>query len=515
MATQPNIEDFASVLNIPSARRAARNARDSSAPQIEQFGAPPGRPVATSEARRLAAEAVSANAIIHARLLAARDEVVGDPDYATLQARWDDAASRIVGDGLDRISHRGLRERVQTDLVPTLAKERAAIANHASRSAAGQHAANRDTMLRNLLQRQSSDRNDALLGGGTDAYHAMIDDAVGRGYLSADEALAEKRRGALALCEGECAAMARRDPVRATRELQGEADGHPLLAHLAPESKDALIRQAHLRLVAIGLDADLADMRQQQRERRASDEAESAIVADLFGDSPSVTANAILDNTALSEDARQRMLGAVARQNQPEPDAQVSQATTLALLDRIRRPNGDAQKITGIGPLVEAYNRGELSRADLRFAAKQLADARTPEGELLAHHWQGYIRDLEIDALAKSPHESSSAEHGAPEDNTTEAADRPGKPGETDIDDSQPNAPAAPSAETLDPLIQISANIARSWLYGLERDVDHRINRYRRDGKDPLDLFDPAKPDYVGKSAAMSMPQRNSLSSTA
>ena len=393
MATQPNIDDFAGLLNIPSARRPPRNAPDSgSAPRSDEFGAPVDPPAvghraasagANGKARRLAAEAVNANAIIHARLLAARDEVAGDPDYATLRARWDDAARRIVDDGLDRISHQGLRERVQRDLLPTLAKERADIAGQAWRAGVEQQAAHRDTVLRNLLQRQSLDANDALLGGGIDAYQAMIDDAVGRGYLSADAALAEKRRAALALCEGAYAAMARRDPARALRELRGEADGNPLLAHLPQERKDDLIRQAELRQTSNAIDVDVANRRQQEEARRGSDEAEAAVVADLIGDSPSVTANAILDNTVLSEEARQRLLGAVARQNQGEPGASFSQATTLDLLDRIRRPEGDAEKITGIGPLVEAYNRGKLTRADFHSAAKQLANASMPGGATL------------------------------------------------------------------------------------------------------------------------------------
>ena len=99
-------------------------------------------------------------------------------------------------------------------------------------------------------------------------------------------------------------------------------------------------------------------LRDRQQELRVSDEAEAAIVADLFGDSPSQTPGSVLD-------------------------ASVSQATTLDLLDRIRRPEGDAEKITGIGPLVEAYDRGELSRADFHSVAKQLANAGTTEGATL------------------------------------------------------------------------------------------------------------------------------------
>jgi hypothetical protein len=36
-------------------------------------------------------------------------------------------------------------------------------------------------------------------------------------------------------------------------------------------------------------------------------------------------------------------------------------------------------------------------------------------------------------------------------------------------------------------------------LYKLERDIDRKIERYRRDGKDPHDLFDPSKPDYSAR----------------
>jgi hypothetical protein len=246
-----------------------------------------------------------------------------------------------------------LRDHVGAELAVPLAQERTAIAAQAFRGAATNHAANRDAMLRNLVQRATLDPNDTLLGGGVETYHAMIDDAVARGYLTADDALAEKRRGALALCEGTYAAMARRDPQRALRELHGEADGHPLLVHLPQDRKDALIHKARQRKDANQTDAELGMLRQHQNERHAFDQAEASVVADLAGDAPSVTANAILDNAVLSSEARQRLLGAAARQNESEPAASVSQATTLGLLDRIRRPQGDAARINTIGPIVD------------------------------------------------------------------------------------------------------------------------------------------------------------------
>jgi hypothetical protein len=47
--------------------------------------------------------------------------------------------------------------------------------------------------------------------------------------------------------------------------------------------------------------------------------------------------------------------------------------------------------------------------------------------------------------------------------------------------------------------------------YDLERDLDYRIDRHRKAGKDPLDLFDPSKPDYVGKPEAVEVYRRTTL----
>ena len=54
--------------------------------------------------------------------------------------------------------------------------------------------------------------------------------------------------------------------------------------------------------------------------------------AQSFKEGAWVTANAILNNAALSPEARRRLLDAAARQNEPEPAAEVSRGTTLALL---------------------------------------------------------------------------------------------------------------------------------------------------------------------------------------
>jgi hypothetical protein len=50
-----------------------------------------------------------------------------------------------------------------------------------------------------------------------------------------------------------------------------------------------------------------------------------------------------------------------------------------------------------------------------------------------------------------------------------------------------------------------TANIpGLSQLYDLERDLDERIARRRKEGKNPFDLLDPSKPEYVGTAEALS-----------
>jgi hypothetical protein len=393
MAQMPTPEELSARLRMPGSRPAARKASPEArgAPQMAEDGARRGPSsagvsdaAAKAEQRRRVSEAMNANALIHARLIGTRERYANDADFATVQQRWEDDDDRILEDGLGRISHDGLRDHVARNLAPALAYERAAMQDKASRGAAQSHAVNRDAMLLNLVQRRGLDPNDMLLGGGIDAYHMMIDDAAARGYLSADDALAEKRRGALALCEGTYVAMARRDPGRAIRELQGAVDGHPLLVHLPQERKDALIGAARQRQAANAIDAGLAAQRQEEQAKRTSDDAEAAIVNDLVGDQPSTTANTVLDNAALSADARQRLLGAVEHRRHPEPITRTSNATALGLLDRIRRVSDEPQRIASLARLVIAYNEGRLSRSDLQYVTRQLAEAGTPEGQSLA-----------------------------------------------------------------------------------------------------------------------------------
>jgi len=327
------------------------------------------------ERQRAVAAATDANAAIHARLMEARDRFRNDPDYATLPQRWNDASRKIVDDGVAGIEHAGLRAQVLNTAGVALARESASIRDQAFRSAADAHAAYREQYLQTLLAHSGPDANDALVSGATDAYHATIDDAVARGYSTPQAALAEKRRAALALCSAHYDAMARSDPARAIDELSSDNCPHPVAQFLPAAARDGLIAQAKANQQAQRIDAERAPILRAQQAERASNEAEAAIVNDLLSPSPTVTATAIVNNDALTPQAKDRMVALAVRTTQPDPPAEVSNANAADLVDRIRRPDGEAESIRDSRPLLAAYNAGNIDAAHLASVAKELHEA--------------------------------------------------------------------------------------------------------------------------------------------
>jgi hypothetical protein len=396
-------------------------------------------------------EAVNANAFIHGRLIEARERYRNDPDHATLAQRWNDEAGKIVDDGLSQISDEGLREHVRARLAVPLAQEGAAIANQAFRGAAAAHAASREKYLRNLVQHSSLDPDDRLFAGGVEALHSAINDAVGRGFLPPDQATDEKRRAALELLTGEYSRMSRADPERAIRELETPGSGHPLLPQLLPGVKVKLIAQAREQQANAIKDAEQATLRRAQDGQRASDQAESEVVAHLTGSKPTLTRADIADNPVLTTPAKARMLALADRTTAPDPDEMASNSAARGLLDRIRLRDGDPSRIASPGAIYDAYIAGKLNRDDFDFVRKELSARQSPADAPLLARKQVFLRSV------------------------------------------------APAIDRSDPLIGDIDQLGRAKMYLLERDLDRRIGQSVKAGKDPLDLFDPAKPDYAGK----------------
>src|SRR5258708_37921328 len=396
-------------------------------------------------------EAVNANAFIHGRLIEARERYRNDPDYATLAQRWNEEAGKIVDDGLSQISTEGLRETVRSTLAGRLGKESAAIQSQAFGGAADAHVASRGRYLGNLVQHITLDPNDSLLTGGVDSLHSAIDDAVTRGFLTPEQALEEKRRGALALAAGQYARMSRVDPERAIRELESPEGGHPWLAQLPEPLKDSLIQQAREQQSNNLKDAQHAALRRGREIQRTSDGAENETVANLMSEKPTLTRAAISDDQRLAPTSKVYMLALEDRAAAPDPEATTSNVTARGLLDRIRLRDSDPNKIASLDQVYDAYISGKLGKDDFNFARKELFAKQTPADAPLLAHKQAFLKAV------------------------------------------------APAIDRSDPLIGEVDQLGRSKMYLLEPDIDRKAGQYIKDGKDPLDLFDRSKPDYIGK----------------
>jgi hypothetical protein len=461
MPTVPTPDDLGGLLHVPGSRPIGGydlSSYASGAREIADAGARFGQAVAdigsaTYKIGRQQAmtEAVNANAFIHGRLIEARERYRNDPDYATLGQRWNEESGKIVEDGLSQISNEGLREHVRSKLAVPLAQESAAIQNQAFRGAADAHAASRGRYLGNLVQHITLDPNDGLLTGGVDSLHSAIDDAVTRGFLTPEQALEEKRRGALALAAGQYARMSRVDPGRAIRELESPESGHPLLAQLPQPLKDSLIQQAREQQANNLKDAEHAALRREHEVQRTSAEAENEIVANLMSDKPTLTRAAISDDQRLAQTAKTYMLALEDRAAAPDPDATTSNVAARGLLDRIRLRDSDPNKIASLGQIYDAYIAGKLGKDDFNFVRKEFFAKQTPGDAPLLSHKQAFLKAV------------------------------------------------APAIDRSDPLIGEVDQLGRAKMYLLERDIDRKIGQYLKDGQDPLDLFDRSKPDYVGK----------------
>jgi hypothetical protein len=149
------------------------------------------------------------------------------------------------------------------------------------------------------------------------------------------------------------------------------------------------------------------------------------------------------------------MLALEDRAAAPDPDTTASNVAARGLLDRIRLRDGDPSKIASLDQIYDAYIGGKLSKGDFNFVRKEFSAGQTPAQAQLLAHKQEFLTSV------------------------------------------------APAIDRSDPLIGDIDRLGRAKMYLLERDIDRKVGQYLKDDKDPFDLFDRSKPDYVGKSESL------------
>jgi hypothetical protein len=128
----------------------------------------------------------------------------------------------------------------------------------------------------------------------------------------------------------------------------------------------------------------------------------------------------------------------------------------LDLFTRIHAPDGDPSKITSEAELNNAYINKRLSFEDFNRLRKEVTDARTPEGEKLGKRRSDFVQGV------------------------------------------------AAQIDKSNPLMGKIDASGKQQVYEFSYYVDQQVDAYRKAGKNPYDLFDPSKPDYLGSPQVIS-----------
>ena len=222
-------------------------------------------------------------------------------------------------------------------------------------------------------------------------------------------------------------------------------------SNASPEAKAVAARLTELQWT----DQNHAYEQQQHQIQEASRNRENQIISDVYSPSPTVTLQQVANDPALTPESRMRMLGFVSAGPNPKVNVAASQHTAMGLLDDMRKPAGDPSRITSMDQITDAYTQGKLTREDFTFLQGQFANVRSPDGDKLANMERDFVNGMKSSITKSNPLLGNIDHEGDPK------------------------------------------------FYEFNWMVNQRVAQYRQEGKNPFDLFDPSKPDYLGTPKAM------------
>lgn len=227
--------------------------------------------------------------------------------------------------------------------------------------------------------------------------------------------------------------------------------------NLSAKEREELI--VHMRSLkdAAAVDQERKLRIEKQQAEIASDKRETDILQNVWSEKPTITAKDVVNDPTLTREAKERVTGIVNRDAAGEPPPQVSRQNAMNILADIRRPDNDPQKITDLSPIDDAYIKdGKLTRGDYQFLRKEVQDARTPEGSVLAKRKADFLQGFK------------------------------------------------PMIDKSNPMMGVIDKSGPANFYNFSLDVEKKIDEYRAAKKNPYDLFDPSKPDFMGNPKVIS-----------
>lgn len=229
--------------------------------------------------------------------------------------------------------------------------------------------------------------------------------------------------------------------------------------YLSGSDAKAIVANARQQVRAERIDENYRRHNEDLARRKLSDATESEYLKVIHSDDPHeqtrISSKAIVNDDRLTNTAKEKLVRIFERETKPEAPARVSQQTATDLFARMRLPEGDAQRVADTGPIDQAYIDGKLTRADHTWLRNEFREARTADGEPLTRVRNEFLKGIKP-LIDKSNPMLGRIDHDGPHN-----------------------------------------------VYRFERAVSEKIAEYRKANKNPHDLFDPSKPDYMGRPEAL------------
>lgn len=233
------------------------------------------------------------------------------------------------------------------------------------------------------------------------------------------------------------------DPV-ATAKAWGEKYPDLLSADDLNKLSKAADSQVRAQRTQENYDKRVAAQETKQRSAERLDELRTNLI-----DNPrSVRARDVINDPLLTQSDKTHALKIIEQAMKPTPlPARVSAKNYVDLTERINLPAGDPNRVTDEDTIHKAYGDGLINGGDYSRALKEFRENRTPDGETFAQSKRFFMDNVVKPQLVKGAFDPATG----------------------------------------------SSDMAR-----YKKNMDDMIDAYRKEGKNPRELFNPKSPDYLG-----------------
>lgn len=202
----------------------------------------------------------------------------------------------------------------------------------------------------------------------------------------------------------------------------------------------------------------------QEMQKQASDQATSAYQKRMTTDSPNYpTTDEILKDPNLTPEAQRTLVGFIERQTKPDPASAISARNTRQLFERIHAPDDNPEKIFSKQVISDEYTKGNLTWVDREKLDKDFDEANNQTEKHIQQQKAELLKRAKVKIIPITAFGKAGSEHMFPDQE--EAFTR------------------------------------------YTRFVDNKIREFKKDNKNPDDLFNPDSPAYLGKKEILNDPQ--------